>query len=288
LSDLELVNPAVAPPRENEWSLMLQQAQQMAASSIVPAEYRKRPENIVTAALMGRELGWGVTTAIRFVSVIEGKPTVSPEGQLALVRRAGHSVIGETSATSATARGRRADTGDEMVSTFTMDDAEQAGLTRKSNWKQYPQSMCWARAVSQLCRMLFSDVLLGAAYVPEEFGAPVNERGEVIDARVLGPVGEGWDDPEQAVAEWDRLVEATKTDEAAKEWVKSQHLTLARFTPVAAEEWAQKLDADALVIDAELVDEDETEESDTEPLGDGAGEAYFERVPATDPRDDPF
>jgi len=167
------------------WSVLREQAEVMAASSMVATQYRKKPNDVMAAGLMGQELGWGIATAMRFIHVIEGKPSVSPEGMLALVRRAGHSVAGESSTEGATVHGKRVDTGDEMTVTFTMEDARRASLHTKNVWKSYPQSMCWARALSQLCRMLFSDVLLGVAYTPEEFDAPVNRDGDVIDAEVV-------------------------------------------------------------------------------------------------------
>ena len=37
------------------------------------------------------------------------------------------------------------------------------------------------RAVSKLCRVLFSDVVLGAGYVPEEMGADVDADGVPIE-----------------------------------------------------------------------------------------------------------
>jgi hypothetical protein len=198
--------PVVAPPRESEWKMMLAQADQMAASGLVPGAYRGRPENVVTAALMGRELGWGVTTAMRFIAVIDGKPTVSPEGMEALVRRAGHSLTGDVTHERAVARGKRADTGDMMEFEFTLDDAVRAGLCKRRDdgtvyarskegkvmpWEAYTRSMLWARALGQLCRMLYADVLLGAAYVPEEMGADVDERGNAIDVQELPPPDEG-------------------------------------------------------------------------------------------------
>jgi hypothetical protein len=96
------------------------------------------------------------------------------------VRQAGHSVTIENGAGSATAIGKRCDTGDEHTATFTLDDAEAAGLAGKKNWKQYQESMLTWRAVSKLCRNLFSDVVLGAGYVPEELGADVGPEGDVI------------------------------------------------------------------------------------------------------------
>ena len=38
------------------------------------------------------------------------------------------------------------------------------------------------RAVSKLCRNLFSDVVLGAGYVPEEMGADVDSEGVPLTA----------------------------------------------------------------------------------------------------------
>jgi len=67
--------------------------------------------------------------------------------------------------------GKRSDNGDEMSVTWTLEMAERAGLLNKQNWKKYPEAMLWARAASQLCRMLFADCFAGATYTPEEIGA---------------------------------------------------------------------------------------------------------------------
>ena len=69
----------------------------------------------------------------------------------------------------------------EWVSiTFTKADAERAGLLGKGVWKQYPQAMLRARAISALCRVLCPDAIRGV-YTPEELGAPtVVNNGDVI------------------------------------------------------------------------------------------------------------
>ena len=124
---------------------------------------------------------------------------------LGLVRQAGHSVTVEHEPGTAVARGKRADTGDEHVASFTMADAEAAGLADKRNWKQYQESMLTWRAVAKLCRVLFPDVVLGAGYVPEELGAEVGEQGDVIDAEIVD------EDDSMPVAEAKRAVLACKT-----------------------------------------------------------------------------
>lgn len=178
-----------APPSVSEWQMIQQQAEILAQSDIVPAAYRRKPANIVVAALTGRSFGWDPLTAMRLCHVIEGKATISAEGMLALARAKGHSISGESTDQGATCIGTRADTGDTMTVTFTMADAARAGLAGKGTWKQYPAAMCWARAVSQLCRMLFPDVLAGLSYTPEEIGgdyeAPVAEAIEDTELEAL-------------------------------------------------------------------------------------------------------
>lgn len=204
MTDLEVYEPparigAIGPVTAHELDVYLRQADVLAQSDIIPAAYRRKPANIIVAALTGRSIGWDALTAMRCGHVIEGTFSIKPEAMLALVRRAGHSVAGETGPEQATVTGRRRDTGDEMTVTFTLGDARAAGLAGKSTWKQYPASMCWARAVAQLCRMLFADVTMGLSYTPEELGASVNADGDVVDVE------------ESAAPEVDEQVEMERT-----------------------------------------------------------------------------
>ncbi len=162
------------------FDLIMRQADILAGSTIIPTAYRRKAPDIVAAGLAGRAYGWDVMTSMRQFHVIEGSASLRPESMLGLVRQAGHSVTLETTETYAEATGKRADTGDEHVATFTMEDAEAANLADKRNWKQYQEAMLTWRAVSKLCRVLFPDVVLGAGYVPEELGAEVTHTGEVI------------------------------------------------------------------------------------------------------------
>lgn len=202
--------PAIqAPVSAHELDVMMRQADLLSQSDIIPSAYRRKPANILVAAMTGRTFGWDAITAMRNGHVIEGTWTIKPEAMLALVRRAGHSVNGTTSATKATVAGKRGDTGDEMTVEFTVNDAVRAGLctikdgkpyARSSSgkrlpWEQYPQAMCWARAVSQLCRMLFADVTLGLSYTPEELGAHVDADGAVIETSSQPALPPASDDP---------------------------------------------------------------------------------------------
>lgn len=167
------------------FDLICRQADVLAESTIIPAAYRRKSADIVAAGLAGRAFGWDVITALRQFHVIEGTASMRPESMLGLIRQAGHSVTIDVGDDEVTACGKRADTGDEHRATFTMDNAREAGLADKRNWKAYREAMLTWRAVSKLGRNLFSDVLLGVAYVPEELGADVGSDGDIIDAEVV-------------------------------------------------------------------------------------------------------
>lgn len=172
---MTLIPHTPTPAPASDLDAMIRVSQMLAKSSLVPGAYRGKPENVLLAALAGQPFGWDPTMSMRSFHIIDGTPSLKPEIMLALVRRSGHSVSGDTSPTGATITGKRRDTGDEMTVTFTLEDAKRAGLANKNVWKTYPASMCWARALSQLCRMLFPDVVLGAGYTPEELGAADND-----------------------------------------------------------------------------------------------------------------
>lgn len=66
--------------------------------------------------------------------------------------------------------------------TFSLEDARKAGLDKKPGpWQQYPRVMMRWRAIAEISRILFADIIAGV-YLPDEMGATVNEQGEVIDA----------------------------------------------------------------------------------------------------------
>jgi hypothetical protein len=85
-----------------------------------------------------------------------------------MIRRAGHNIsIKECNKNICTLKGKRADNGDEIESSFSIQDATNAGLANRDVWKKYTEDMLYARAMSRLARRLFPDVI-GTAYVEGE------------------------------------------------------------------------------------------------------------------------
>lgn len=152
-------------PAEVSWKV----AQKIANTPFVPTAFRGKPEAVYAAVLYGEELGLGPMQSLTQIHVIEGKPSLAPEGMRGLVLKAGHRIdVKVASNDKVVLYGRRADSGSEATVEWTMKDAQLAGLAGRGPWKTYPRAMLMARATSELCRMLFADIIAGLSYTPEE------------------------------------------------------------------------------------------------------------------------
>lgn len=183
---------AMALPDGAEFAVMERVANALAQSDVVPKAYRRKPADIMAACLAGRELGLPPMSAMQRIFVVDGRPTLSAEGMVSLVQKAGHEIWVDpaSNAAGATVHGRRRGSAQVHTMTFTIEEAKGAGLAGKDNWKKYPKAMLRARAISALCRIAFADVLAGYAYTPEEMGAVTDEGGEVIETKVIQPAAQ--------------------------------------------------------------------------------------------------
>ena len=156
-------------------------ARELANSGLLPASYRQQPANILYAVEYGEMLGLSPMAAITGIHVIEGKPTASAGLISALVRRAGHKLRITGDDSKALAEIVRADDPEfTFRSEWTMGRAQQAGLTGKKVWKQYPAAMLKARAISEVARDACEEALSGVHYTPEELGAEVDADGAIV------------------------------------------------------------------------------------------------------------
>jgi len=101
---------------------------------------------------------------------VQGKVEMSAFMMNQLIRQAGHSISKDPKSddTQCILHGKRADTGDTWTEIFSINDAKRAGIYREgTGWTKYPRNMLFARALSNLARMLFPDVIKGC-YVEGE------------------------------------------------------------------------------------------------------------------------
>ncbi|TVZ96461.1 hypothetical protein [Streptomyces sp. BK340] len=176
----------------------MQYAKALAASGMLPGQYRQQPANLLYALEYAESLGLHPMAAITGIHVIEGKPSASAALISALVRRAGHKLRVRGDDQEAVAQIVRADDPDwTFEARWTMARAEQAGLAKKKVWREYPAAMLKARAITEVARDACEEALSGMHYTPEELGANVNADGEIVEAEVqqLRRVQQGEQDP---------------------------------------------------------------------------------------------
>ena len=150
----------------------IQKAKLLADSSILPESYRQKPSNLLWAMELADALDVSLAQAITGITVIQGKPTMSAEMMRALVLRAGHRfTVTEMTDKAVTVTVARKEWPDDVQQfTFSMADAQHAGLAKSATYQKHPKAMLLARATSMACRAVFPDVVSGMGYVPEELG----------------------------------------------------------------------------------------------------------------------
>lgn len=179
MNDIAL--PAAAPrtglaPRT--YDELLDFADRISKSSMVPPDYRGRPENILLAVQLGSEVGLAPLQSLQSIAVINGRPSVFGAGLMALVRRSPlcediiESFEGEGDNLTAVCTAKRRGA-DPVTRRFSVSDAKKAGLWSKQGpWQQYPRRMLQARARGFALNDAFADLLKGLTSAEEAEDIP--------------------------------------------------------------------------------------------------------------------
>lgn len=172
-------------PTPDAWAMIMQAAPVLYACRFYGAA---NPEQAATIMLIGNELGFGLVGSFQYVHIIEGKPSISPAGALAVVLRSGQLAgwkmePGEHSFHCWMKRKN----GLEYEYTFTLEDARRAGLIKSdpekyanSAWGKYEPNLLKWRCIGYVLDVLFGDYL-GGMRRSDEFGAAVDDTGKVIE-----------------------------------------------------------------------------------------------------------
>ena len=153
------------------------------ASQLAPKSVRT-PEAAMVVIMTGRELGLTAMQSLRSIHVVEGKPLLSADLMLALVLRLpACEIFACTETTDAVASfvAKRRGQPETRLS-FTAEQARNAGLSGKDNWKKYPAAMLRARAIAGLARLVFPDAFVGV-YEENEI-APHQDAPRVVQTDV--------------------------------------------------------------------------------------------------------
>ncbi|MCW2902429.1 MAG: hypothetical protein JWO67_4694 [Streptosporangiaceae bacterium] len=144
-------------------------AESLVRTSFAPKEFRGKPEEATAAIMLGDELGLSPISALRSVYVIHGTPSIYAKTMVALVQAHGHEVWTEsTSDREVTVSGRRRGSDRTETAKWDIDRARKAGYTSNAKYQTNPQEMLWAKAASEVCKKIASDVLAGVPFSVED------------------------------------------------------------------------------------------------------------------------
>lgn len=178
---------AVLPPQAGFSDLLLL-AKELVPTGFLP-EHIKTPGQAVAIILTGREMGVGPMQALRSIVMVKGKPTVAADLQLALFKNAGGKATFTELSEQRAVLVLTHPNGDKHTETFSMQDAEKAGLLQSQpNYRKFPKAMLRSRAITAGLKSIGFEACAGA-YDPEEL-APVAEgtgKEIVVEAEVVPP-----------------------------------------------------------------------------------------------------
>ena len=124
--------------------------------------------------------------AMRKYHIIEGKPAMRAEAMLADFQSNGGKIQWiERNDKKCSAKFSHP-LGGELTVEWTIERAQQAGLTQKKNWLRYPCQMLAARCVSEGVRAVYPAVVCGI-YTPEEVQDFTTEAPKPAEAEPVKP-----------------------------------------------------------------------------------------------------
>lgn len=218
-------------------------AAMFAKSSLLPPDLRGKEADVFVSIMAGQELGLPPMAALRGVHVVKGKPVLSADSMVGVAMGRGvveYFTCTEETSESVTYVTKRKGSPHESSCTWTMEDAQRAGLLGNDNWKRYPRAMLKARCKAMLARDVYPDVLAGCYDEDEarEFSPPRNGSSahapapapDVVDAEIISetPAAENLTlsaiDDAPSLAELEALApQLTKLPEALKAEARTRY-----------------------------------------------------------------
>lgn len=173
------------------------QAKALSPSSLIPKGLRGRDDketlaNVTLVLAYGREIGLGPIASLSGVAAVNGRPFAESQTLAAAVRASGRCLFLRRKAASRESvtweTHRRGDPSPEER-TFTMKDAQAAGLAGRDTYKAHPERMLSARALGWLLRDVYPDVTKGMGTEAEREDAEYRARAEAEPPPATGTAG---------------------------------------------------------------------------------------------------
>jgi hypothetical protein len=162
----------------------LELAEVLAMSGLCPSGMNTK-EKVYVALQLGHELGLSPMIAVQNIVIVKGKPSVMTGAMKGIAFNTGlleeykeeEILLEDGSVFGVVVTGKRKDNGFEFEGKFNMDDAKNANLLGKDNWK-YPAVMLNYRANSIFLKKAFPELLAGLLTPEEAENIPIRRSRE--------------------------------------------------------------------------------------------------------------
>lgn len=136
----------------------------------------------VVKILAGQELGIGPVASMTGIYVVKGRVTISANLIGAQIKRSGKYDYRIVELTHEVCKLDFFEKGERVGdSSFTLEDAQTAGLGGGENYRKFSRNMLFARAISNGAKWFCPDIFSGPVYTPDELGAAIDpETGDVL------------------------------------------------------------------------------------------------------------
>lgn len=145
-----------------------QLARALVRTSFVPANFKGNDGDATAAIMAGDEIGLSPLASLRSFYLVHGTPALYAKAMVALVQSRGHEVWTDTDTPDrVVVCGQRR--GSQRIETadWSMTRARTAQYTSNKKYQSNPQEMLWAKAATEICKKIASDVLNGIPSVEE-------------------------------------------------------------------------------------------------------------------------
>jgi len=163
----------------NEFEVIQRMAKAMVTSGYF-ADTRDVAQGIVKI-MAGKELGLPAFASMSGIHIIKGKPTLGSNVMATLVKNDPRYDYRVKQADNKACVLTWYEHGEVVGEAgFTIQEAQNADLTGKDNWRKYTSDMLFARAISRGARRYAPGIFGGApVYTPDEMGIDTDENGYI-------------------------------------------------------------------------------------------------------------
>jgi hypothetical protein len=145
-------------------------AKWFASSNLVPKALRGNAADLTLIVMAGKEMGLTFTQSMRMLHVVEGRIVSAADLIVAMVKRSPECLyfrlVESTDKIATYETQRRGDPSPTRLS-YTIEQAQRAGLAGKDNWRKHTEAMLRARCSAALARVAYPDLAAGM-YDPDE------------------------------------------------------------------------------------------------------------------------